>query len=94
MNTVPTGLRSDNGYRYPSTTQLRNIFASSCVETAARRLQISATDMYRRMKRVELLRDVIYPCYDTLHTQSREIVTEDVLEALAVREAKQKETKL
>jgi hypothetical protein len=82
------GFMSDNGYEYPSDEQLRNIFASSCVEAAARRLQIPATEMYRRMKRVELFRDLIYPCYDTLHTQSRNIVTEDVLEALKVREDK------
>lgn len=84
----PRGLMADNGYDYPSSEQLRNIFASSCVEAAARRMQIPTKEMYCRMKRVELFRDLIYPCYDTLHTQSREIVTEDVLEALRVREDK------
>ena len=90
MNMNPTGLMADNGYSYPSTAELRNIFASSCVEAAARRLQMPAVEMYRKMKRVELFRDVIYPCYDTLHTQSREIVTEDVLKALKIREEKMK----
>ena len=74
-------------------TQLRNVFASSCVESVARRLQVPATDVYDRMKRVELFRDLIYPCYDTLHTQSREIITEDILEALRVREEKLKTNK-
>ena len=46
--------------------------------------------MYLRMKKVELFRDLIYPCYETLHTQSREIVTEDILFALKVREDKMK----
>ena len=82
------GLMADNGYAYPTGAQLRNIFASSCVEVAARRLNVSATDMYRRMKHVELFCDLIYPCYDTLHTQSRETVTDDVLEALRMRECK------
>ncbi|MBQ6769491.1 MAG: DUF3791 domain-containing protein [Bacteroidales bacterium] len=81
---------ADNGYDYPSNIELRNIFASSCVEAVARRLQTPATDMYRRMKQVELFRDLIYPCYESLHTQSREIVTEDVIEALEVREQKLK----
>ncbi len=40
------------------------------------------------MKDVDLFHDFIYPCYDTLHTQSREIVTQDVLEALYQREKK------
>lgn len=84
-----TGLMADNGYGYPTEVQLRNIFASSCVEAAARRLDINAVDMYRRLKRAELFRDLIYPCYETLHTQSREIVTDDILEALRVRERKQ-----
>ena len=90
MRTNLLGLMADNGYDYPSNIELRNIFASSCVEAVARRLQTPATDMYRRMKQVELFRDLIYPCYESLHTQSREIVTEDVIEALEVREQKLK----
>ena len=81
---------ADNGYAYPSDIELRNIFASSCVEAAARHLQTPAIDMYRRMKHVELFRDLVYPCYETLHTQSREIVIEDIIQALIVREQKLK----
>lgn len=40
------------------------------------------------MKDVEVLLNLIYPCYDTLHTQSRDIATEDIIEALRIREAK------
>ena len=92
METVLNGLMADNGYVYPTETQLRNIFAASCVESLARRLEVSPGEMYLRMKRVELFRDFIYPCYDTLHTQSREIVVQDVLRALNVREDKLKDT--
>ena len=82
------GLMSDNGYSYPSQQMLKNIFASSCVESVAKKLQLSTSDAYQRMKAAELFQDVIYPCYDTLHSQSREIATEDILEAMKVREAK------
>lgn len=92
METVLNGLMADNGYDYPTDTQLRNIFAASCVESLARRLDVSPGDMYLRMKRVDLFREFIYPCYDTLHTQSREIVVQDVLRALNVRENKLKDT--
>ena len=92
METVLNGLMADNGYDYPTDTQLRNIFAASCVESLARRLDVSPGDMYLRMKRVNLFREFIYPCYDTLHTQSREIVVQDVLRALNVREDKLKDT--
>ena len=82
------GLMSDNGFAAPDYDELRNIFASSCVESAAEAEGVSASEMYERMKAVNLFVELIYPCYDTLHTQSRRIVTEDVLEALHRREAK------
>lgn len=88
METNLSGLMAENGYDYPSDVELRNIFASSCVEAAARKLQIPAVEMYRRMKRVQLFRDLIYPCYESLHSQSREVVTEDIINALKIREQK------
>ena len=82
---------ADNGYCYPSKEELQNIFASSCVESVARRLNISPSVAYRRMKRVELFRDLIYPSYEALHSQSREVVTDDIIQALQIRESKLKE---
>ena len=64
------------------------IFASFCVEAAAKKLNISSTEMYLRMKRVGLVENFIFKCYDALHTQSREHVTEDVLGALTIWEQK------
>ena len=79
---------ADNRYPYPSETMLQNIFASSCVESAARKENVSAAEMYERMKAVKLFEEFIYPCYDALHTQSREHVIDDVLQALTNRENK------
>lgn len=87
------GLMSDNGYPYPSKAELQNIFTSSCVEAAARKANVSTTEMYRRMKAVDLFEQFIFPCYETLHTQSRYIVTEDVLEALKNRETHKAQAK-
>ena len=64
------------------------IFASSCVESAARQRNISSSEMYLRMKRVGLIDGYILKCYDGLHTQSRQHVTEDVLGALDIWEVK------
>ena len=64
------------------------IFAASCVESAARAENMSTSEMYRRMKRVGLIEDFIIKCYEGLHSQSRQHVTEDVLGALAIWEAK------
>lgn len=66
----------------------RMIFASSCVESAARKRNVSTSEMYQRMKRVGLIEGFILKCYDGLHTQSREHVTEDILGALDIWEAK------
>lgn len=64
------------------------IFASSCIESAARQRNVSTTEMYNRMKRVGLIDGFILKCYEGLHTQSRQHVTEDVLGALDIWEAK------
>ena len=83
-----TGLMADNGFPSLSEEELRNIFAASCIESAAEAEGITAADMYKRMKAVNLFAELIYPCYEMLHTQSRQIVIEDVLEALHRREKK------
>lgn len=64
------------------------IFASSCIESAARKLNVSSSDMYLRMKRIGFVEGFIFKCYEALHTQSREHVTEDILGALAIWEEK------
>ena len=66
----------------------RMIFASSCIESAARKKNVPAKEMYQRMKCVGLIDDFILKCYEGLHTQSRQHVTEDVLGALDIWEAK------
>lgn len=64
------------------------IFVSSCIESAAHQRGLTTTEMYQRMKRVGLIDDFILKCYNGLHTQSREHVTEDVLGALDIWESK------
>ena len=89
----PKGLMSDNGYPYPSKKELQNIFVSSCVESAARKANTSTTEMYKRMKAVDLFDEFIFPCYEVLHTQSRDVVTEDVMKALRIRETRKVQSK-
>ena len=64
------------------------IFVSSCIESAARQCNLSAAEMYQRMKRVGLVEGVNLRGYGGLHTQSRQQVTEDVLGARAIWETK------
>ncbi|WP_291529637.1 DUF3791 domain-containing protein [Bacteroides sp. UBA939] len=60
----------------------RMIFASSCVESAARALGISAKEAYQRMKRVNLINGYILKHYEVIHSESRKHVTEDVVGCL------------
>lgn len=60
----------------------RMIFASSCVESAARALGISAKEMYQRMKRVDLINGYILKHYEAIHTESRKHITEDIVGCL------------
>lgn len=50
----------------------RMIFASSCVESAARVLGVSAKEMYERMKHVDLINGYILKHYEAIHSESRE----------------------
>lgn len=68
--------------RSSSDEELKTIFVSSCIETVANHLECSASDVYLRMQRVGFIEGYIWKYYDTLHTQSREYVLDDVLEAL------------
>ena len=62
--------------------QSRMIFAASCIEATARREHIPATEMYARMSRVGMIHHYMLPYYDVLHTQSRQYVTDTLLETL------------
>lgn len=58
------------------------IFASSCVESCARKLNVSPMNMYMRMKNVDLINGYILKHYDTIHTESRANVTDDIIGCL------------
>ena len=75
-------------FRPQTEEELKTTFVASCIESAGNALGVPASDMYRRMQRVGLIENYIWRCYDTLHTQSREYVTDDVLEALEIWEKK------
>lgn len=72
-----------------SHTEIVLAFAAFCIESTARRLGKSYQEVYQRMKKVRMIDDYIIPCYDALHTQSRERVTDDMIEYLNNKEARQ-----
>ena len=72
-----------------SHTEIVLAFAAFCIESTARRLGKSYQEVCQRMKKVRMIDDYIIPCYDALHTQSRERVTDDMIEYLNNKEALQ-----
>ena len=76
-------------YKYtPSKKECETIFAASCVESVALALGEKPSAIYERMNNVGLIHDYIIACYDTLHTESRENVTADLVETLQYWEKK------
>ena len=69
--------------------EIRMGFAASCIEAAAKQVGCTYKEMYRRMKRVDLINGYILRHYDTIHTVSRENITANVLECLNNWEASQ-----
>lgn len=61
----------------------RLAFTVLAIEAAAQKMGITASEMRRRLDKVGLIKSLIQDCYDTLHTESREAVAADVVEALA-----------
>lgn len=51
--------------------ELKTIFVSSCIESAARALNCRTSEMHLRMKRINLIENYIWGFYDVLHTQSK-----------------------
>ena len=72
----------DYGYQRPTEEERKYTFVCSCIESVALRLNCKASAIFRRMNNVGLIDGYIIPCYDTLHTESRENVTADIVETL------------
>lgn len=68
--------------------EIKLAFAASCVEGAARKLGVPYIEIYERMRKVDLINKFILPHYDTLHTESREYLIEDIIECLTNCEKK------
>ena len=60
----------------------RLAFTVLAIEASAQKMGISPSEMRRRLERVGLVKSLIQDCYYTLHTESREAVANDVVEAL------------
>lgn len=55
-------------------------FAIFCIENVAQKLKVSADKVYDALtQKSDILNSYIVPCYETLHTQSREYIVDDII---------------
>lgn len=57
-------------------------FVATCVEATARSLGVPYKEVYSRMKKLDMIEKYIYPNYETLHTESRENIVNDMIECM------------
>ena len=55
-------------------------FITYSIGNLSRRLNMSAAEVYRRLKQSGILHGYIVPSYDVLHTFSKEYLMEDLIE--------------
>ena len=73
-----------------TTTIPQTQFVTLAIGATAKRMGISATELFNRLKHHDLVRRLLFDCYDTLHAESIDGVVWNVQEALKNWEAKEK----
>ena len=65
-----------------SKEQIVMAFVATCIETTARHLGVSYQEVYKRMERVGMIDNYIVANYEPLHSESREVLAERMVECL------------
>lgn len=65
-------------------------FVVFCIENVAEQLNELPENIYSRLNNLGLIDDLLFDCYEVLHTQSKQHITEDIILALKNRERKSK----
>lgn len=61
-------------------------FTVFCIENVALRLKKNAEEVYRALtEKSDILENYIIPEYETLHTQSKEYIVDDIVEYMVER---------
>ncbi|MBR4128482.1 MAG: DUF3791 domain-containing protein [Bacteroidaceae bacterium] len=62
--------------------QIVMTFVATCIETTARQLGSTYHEIFKRMERVGMIENYIIPNYEPLHSESREVLAERLMECL------------
>ena len=57
-------------------------FVVFCIENVAEQLNELPENIYSRLNNLGLIDDLLFDCYEVLHTQSKQHITEDIILAL------------
>lgn len=63
-------------------------FVVFCIENLAKELNINAEIVYKALKESNTIDEYIVPEYDSLHTQSKEYIVNDIIDVLRERDVK------
>lgn len=70
----------------PIKTKRELEFAVYCIENLAYALNTTSDNVYKALVgKGDVLNQYIIPCYETLHTQGREYIVNDILEVMSER---------
>ncbi len=62
-------------------------FAIFCIENVALQLEKSGDEIYHALaEKSRILQDYIVPCYEVLHTQSKEYIVDDIIALMREKE--------
>lgn len=76
-------------YQDLSKDQIIMGFVTSCVEDVANRLGAAPAEIYRRMDAVQMIDGYLMAFYETLHTESRENLTDSLIDLLKKKRRKE-----
>ena len=65
-----------------SKEQIIMAFVATCIETTARYLNTDYRNVFERMERVGMIDKYILPNYEPLHSESRDVLAERLVECL------------
>ncbi len=65
-----------------SKEQVVMTFVATCIETTARYLNTDYSEIFHRMERVGMIDNYIIPNYEPLHSESREVLAERLVECM------------
>jgi hypothetical protein len=65
-----------------SKEQIVMAFVATCIETTARQLNTTYNEIFQQMERIGMIENYIIPNYEPLHSESREVLAERIVECL------------